>query len=345
MCYNPIPIKDPRICQLDQYCSEVKYIIVPCGKCIDCQYKRVRDWVTRCIHQTKESHYNIFITLTYNDEHLPLDNNLSIYELQLFIKRLRKKFTLCENTKIKYYACGEYGSSGTKRPHYHLILFNLKLENLRYYSQHKGNKYYTHPDMDTVWGKGMCLISEVTEASIAYVASYTNKKLRKQDVYAREVGNTIYYHTVTGEIRTPEFATRSQGLGLEFIKKYAKQVLQQKLIRLPDGSYSRIPRYYLKKVEELCLTPSHVYDTYKEEALEYLKNNPYCPVSAGRCESFKYEVFKKFHTRRLDYEKEHLQHLRQSYSELFIPFPRSKRLRRIEDHGDPAELPAFPTRL
>ena len=62
-------------------------------------------------------------TLTYNDENLPkkgdylktvkskkisvqTDNSLEVVHLQQFIKKLRK---YCAPSKLRYYACGEYG--------------------------------------------------------------------------------------------------------------------------------------------------------------------------------------------------------------------------------------------
>lgn len=60
-----------------------------------------------------------FITLTYDDEHLPPGAELSKRDLQLFIKRLRKR-----NPGIRYFAVGEYGSQ-KGRPHYHAVIFNL----------------------------------------------------------------------------------------------------------------------------------------------------------------------------------------------------------------------------
>ncbi len=59
-----------------------------------------------------------YVTLTYNQEHLPPGGNLVPEHLVGYLKRLRK------NTKstFKYLACGEYGDK-KGRPHYHLIIF------------------------------------------------------------------------------------------------------------------------------------------------------------------------------------------------------------------------------
>ena len=62
--------------------------------------------------------HNAYITLTYNDDHLPANGSLQPRDLQLFWKRLRKART----PGIRYYACGEYGDQ-TARPHYHAIIF------------------------------------------------------------------------------------------------------------------------------------------------------------------------------------------------------------------------------
>lgn len=65
-----------------------------------------------------------FLTLTYNNEHLP---KCGIFkeEIQLFLKRLRIKLDrLNISHNLRYVAVGEYGSK-SKRPHYHMILWNF----------------------------------------------------------------------------------------------------------------------------------------------------------------------------------------------------------------------------
>ena len=56
-----------------------------------------------------------FMTLTFNNECLPLDGSLSKEVIQKYVKRVRKN-----TDKMKYYLCGEYGESNM-RPHYHVI--------------------------------------------------------------------------------------------------------------------------------------------------------------------------------------------------------------------------------
>ena len=87
-----------------------------------------------------------FITLTYNDESLPRTKEgyptLLKKQVQDYIKRLRNAhvaYLKKEQRKvhneykitgkpIRYYAVGEYGSQ-TRRPHYHILLFNYEIDN------------------------------------------------------------------------------------------------------------------------------------------------------------------------------------------------------------------------
>ncbi len=60
-----------------------------------------------------------YITLTYNDTHLPPGGTLVRKDLSDFYKRLRKN----TGYKYRYLSCGEYGERKTKRPHYHILIF------------------------------------------------------------------------------------------------------------------------------------------------------------------------------------------------------------------------------
>lgn len=101
------------------------YIQVPCTKCILCREKSSREWSFRALCENNSSTSEpLFLTLTYNNEHLP-KHGIFKEELQLFFKRLRihldrKKIP----HNIRYFACGEYGTK-SGRPHYHAILWNF----------------------------------------------------------------------------------------------------------------------------------------------------------------------------------------------------------------------------
>lgn len=105
-CISPVYVKKVRE-------------FVPCGKCAFCIKKQINAWCLRLAHEMEISSSAFFLTLTYNDEHLPPNEELSKRDIQLWIKRLRKV-----NPGIRYFAVGEYGTE-KGRPHYHAVIYNL----------------------------------------------------------------------------------------------------------------------------------------------------------------------------------------------------------------------------
>lgn len=104
------------------------YMQVPCGRCVLCRSKKATEWSFRA---TCENVYStsipLFVTLTYNNQNLP-KHGVFKEELQLFMKRLRIRLDrLNYKHNIRYFACSEYGSR-SKRPHYHMILWNFPRE-------------------------------------------------------------------------------------------------------------------------------------------------------------------------------------------------------------------------
>lgn len=90
-------------------------IKVPCGKCRGCRLDRCRSWADRMIFELDHSKKAVFLTLTYDDEHVPAFLNMETGEINLtlqqrdfqnFMKRLRKQF---KDKDLRYYAVGEYG--------------------------------------------------------------------------------------------------------------------------------------------------------------------------------------------------------------------------------------------
>ena len=102
VCTNPIRVRVDRRFPLTLENS----MIVPCGKCISCRIQKTSEWAIRLMLELPMWNYEAsFITLTYDDEHLPKDLSLKPKDLTDFWKRLRKDY----GKPIKYFACGEYG--------------------------------------------------------------------------------------------------------------------------------------------------------------------------------------------------------------------------------------------
>ena len=115
---------------------------IPCGRCVGCRLERSRQWANRCMLELQYHESSYFVTLTYDDEHVPVtyysENvdgearsglTLRARDLQLFMKRLRKEHSY---ERLRFFACGEYGSN-SYRPHYHAIIFGLTLDDFCLY--------------------------------------------------------------------------------------------------------------------------------------------------------------------------------------------------------------------
>ena len=45
---------------------------IPCGRCIGCRLERSRQWANRCMLELQYHESSYFVTLTYDDEHVPV---------------------------------------------------------------------------------------------------------------------------------------------------------------------------------------------------------------------------------------------------------------------------------
>lgn len=161
------------------------FITMKCGQCMGCRLDRSREWANRCMMELEYHDSAYFLTLTYNDKKIPRTEywdydtgekyeslSLRKSDTQEFWKRLRYHYG-----KLRYYMCGEYGGE-TFRPHYHAIVFGLKLDDLKFYKRNfRGEMYYTSEKVNEIWENGYVVVSEVTWETCAYVARYVMKKL------------------------------------------------------------------------------------------------------------------------------------------------------------------------
>lgn len=210
---------------------------VPCGRCIGCKLERSRMWATRCMHEASLYRENTLVTLTFADEHLP-ECGVSVRDLQLFLKRTRKKMG-----RFRYYGCGEYGEN-FGRPHYHVMLFDLAFPDcVRVEDSQSGNPQWQSETLASLWSFGAAWIGEVNFESAAYIARYCTKKITgdaASEHYER-------VNPVTGELVrvNPEFGTMSRrpGIGRGWIEKYHGEVYRADAV-LSRGHESKPPRYY-----------------------------------------------------------------------------------------------------
>lgn len=283
-CYKPLPGLDtrairpntgkriieilPRTAWEDKN-SRSKYLTIPCGQCIGCRLQRSAQWAVRCSHEASLHKNNCFITLTYNNEHLPPGSTLVKAEFQKFMKRLRKAY----GAGIRYYMCGEYGEQFS-RPHYHACLFNFNFPDREFWKNTgAGEKLYVSQSLGKLWSHpktkatmGYSSIGEVTFESAAYVARYVTKKITGQKALGHY--NEIDYQT--GEIlseRQPEYNDMSRRPGIagawfdenyndvysgDFVlrKKKTGQLVKITPPKFYDSRYELIDPEDLKKIKE-----------------------------------------------------------------------------------------------
>lgn len=196
----------------------VRTLQLPCGQCIGCRLERSRQWAVRCVHEASLHDRNCFVTLTYDEAHLPPRGCLDYPAFQRFMKRLRKH----ARVPLKFYMCGEYGPL-TGRPHYHVCLFGFDFDDKTYWrTSDSGERCYRSADLAALWPLGNSECGLVTFRSAAYCARYCLDKVTGDLArfhYARQDENGPY------EL-PPEFnqMSRRPGIGLTWLERFHSDV-------------------------------------------------------------------------------------------------------------------------
>lgn len=198
-----------------------KPISVPCGKCIPCTVNKRMDWCFRLEQEHKVSKSAYFVTLTYDQKHIRTSGSLCKRDLQLYLKRLRKRHV--DGARIRYYAVGEYGSK-SGRPHYHILLFNSDQEHIRAsWCDSKGRSI------------GLVHVGSISARSISYVTKYMIQK----DEYPQDL--------------EPPFAlmSRAYGIGGNYLSDAMVDWHRDNdanYAPIERGRKGRLPRFYREKI-------------------------------------------------------------------------------------------------
>lgn len=217
MCLYPIQVKKKG--------SVNEYITVNCSKCVECMRASSNEWALRIMLESSFHDETCFLTLTYNNEHLPKDGQLCRRDLQLFIKRLREHIA---PLKLRVFYSGEYGSKG-QRPHYHVILFGYRPKDLRFFFADKDVLNYRSVEIEKLWPLGYCLVGDLTYQSAFYCAKYMQK-------------------AIFSDKEVKPFIGMSNRPGIGFAAIDIKKLLEQKAIYFNGKKYN-IPRYFLKVLD------------------------------------------------------------------------------------------------
>lgn len=154
-------------CNIAGECIDI-FMECACGKCPSCIKTKQID-LCNCMTLEQYSHksYPIFITLTYDNDHLPHDG-VSVYDCQLFFKRLRwhlenKGF----NPKFRYACFSEYGKLHG-RPHYHIICYGIGSSCASDFLRFKNC-------VSDSWTLGICDVRLCNTGAFSYVSKYVVK--------------------------------------------------------------------------------------------------------------------------------------------------------------------------
>ena len=228
---------------------------IACGQCTGCRLDRSLEWAIRCVHELKWHDRGCFVTLTFNEEALRKrgHRSLAVRDVQLFMKRVRKKY----GAGVKFMCSGEYGDD-YGRPHYHVLLFGVGFDDQKYWKRTKaGEVIYRSATLERLWSDpgtgvpyGYSSVGALTFQSAAYVARYVLKKqvgkLCTNGLYTMSVADLDYR---TGRIvpRRSEFATMSNGLGDKWFARYHVEWYESDSV-IHDGRELKVPRYYDRRL-------------------------------------------------------------------------------------------------
>lgn len=270
---------------------------------------------------------NAFVTLTYDNDHLPEGGTLKPQDLKNWQKNLRYH----SGINLRFFSVGEYGDQ-TKRPHYHAAVFGFKgcasldlkcpcvfCETLR-----------------SSWKKGHVLNGTLTKDSASYIAGYVTKKMtdrNPQEKYDRllEKGEYMaadqYKERVIDELdgRHPEFARMSlkPGIGAPMIPAIREMLwdehgneLMGELGDVPDmikisgqevllGGYlkNKLRREFLNEDEIQEVKERKMLQLQKENLQAYWEEKAKRPKKIGRKFTFKDFIIDKHLQKVRDLEK------------------------------------------
>jgi len=237
-----LSFKEPR--------NYTERLSVPCGQCRSCRLTRSGQWAIRCVHEASLHKENAFITLTYNDDNVPLHGSLQKKHFQDFMKRFRKK----TGAKIRYYYCGEYGEK-LGRPHYHALIFGYDFPDKKTWRKNdNGDQIWRSTILESLWTFGNSEIGSVTFDSAAYVAGYIHKKVLGKNASQHYC---VGHDPETGELhyKLPEYTdmSRDGGIGKNWLLKYTSDVYNHDYV-VHMGKKMPPPRYYDSQYEIINAT-------------------------------------------------------------------------------------------
>lgn len=208
-CISPIRLKNDK--------GQVYF--VPCQKCAWCRRSLRDQWVFRMEQEKLVNPYARFLTLTYDDDHLPMKVNEETGEMVQTVKladiQSFHKDMWNDGKKFRFVLASEYGPR-TQRPHYHGIYFSKdRIDYLSYWK----------------FGQNNCDVP-AKKSSFKYVLKYMLK------------GS----HVPPGAEDNFKTVSRRPGIGSNFVYKGEPYVISAGGVKVVPGHYYQ--RNYVKSLDE-----------------------------------------------------------------------------------------------
>nr|AVQ10235.1 replication protein VP4 [Gokushovirinae environmental samples] len=227
------------------------YVEIPCGQCIGCKLKKSKEWAIRIMLEASLYDHNSFITLTYDNNHLPPNGSINKQDPVDFMKRLREFY----GSGIRSYGCAEYGEN-FGRPHYHICLFNHHFPDAKQWTTRRGFPVYRSEKLEQLWPLGISEIGTLTFQSAAYVARYIMKKFTGPESESHyEVPDMETGELTPIEPERPICISRGGdplkgggGIGRPWLEKFKTDVFPKDFITI-NGQKMHPPKYFDYRLE------------------------------------------------------------------------------------------------
>lgn len=283
-------------------------VSVPCGKCWHCAMRKRKDMSVRLTHEASCHSDSCFITLTYDDDHVPTtcwrkfkdsekmfdrgvgtlpELTLMPRDVQGFVKRLRAHLKYHYGIDgLRYFAVGEYGGR-THRPHYHIMIFGWKPTDLKLFKMHNNNPVYLSSLIAKKWKYGFVSVSDVNAAVAKYAARYVTKK------FARGIKDEDYL--------VPEFtlqSVRNGGIGSTWFDRYGADACRRGFctLRCSNSLITKhsIPKYYMDRLRKKNLP---LWLELRDERIDF--------VRSGKLKAFSWnDLLREFEVNTYKFEDE-----------------------------------------
>lgn len=206
LTYDPsyVPFISLRQTNVNNLFDKNTYSIYPCSRILDRYDNNYLDFsLPHSIDMSQHDFIDIISRVSPNNtEQSNRINVLFYYDLQTFLKRLRKNVSKFSTSSIRYYAVGEYGPEHF-RPHWHIILyFNDKEISENIVSV-----------VSQSWKLGFTNTSKSRGKVSNYLTSYVNSNSIIPDLFKIK---PIRPHSV-----------HSKFFGLSILKPYEKEIIEK----------------------------------------------------------------------------------------------------------------------